>query len=183
MFRMITDKQRTRGVQLFFLWSRIENCWSTKVWSQRLHWGAKSRKGEGGGGGHPLLQVGVQGSPPENFWKIASKWCILLHFEAVNANFKTENSFKNCVFILNLVNKIFFFQIYSCIYIANAAQQYNDLNIDHCNTVHCTLISIMCRFYRSQMLIYQTFSFQNRLSSLNFSLNILTILPHSDSHI
>ena len=33
-----------------------------------------------------------------NFWTIASKWCILVHFEAVNVNFKTENLYeKNCI--------------------------------------------------------------------------------------
>ena len=86
-----------RGFQLFFLWSTIENCWSTKVWSRSLHWSAKRRKGEGG---NPLPQVGVRGSPPGNFWKIDSKWCILVHFEAVNANFKTENLYekKMCLY-------------------------------------------------------------------------------------
>ena len=49
-------------------------------WSRRLQWGAKRRKGEGGGGGHPLPQVGVRGAPPEIFWEIASKWCILSAF-------------------------------------------------------------------------------------------------------
>ena len=34
------------------------------------------------------------GLPPGNFWKIDSKWCLLVHFEAVNANFKTENLYE-----------------------------------------------------------------------------------------
>ena len=89
-----------RGVQLFFLWSTIENCWSTKpkAWSRRLHWGAKRRKGEGGGGGYPSHRWGSGGPPPWNFWKIATKWCILVHFGAFNSNFKTENFYeKNCI--------------------------------------------------------------------------------------
>ena len=40
--------------------------------------------GEGGGGGHPLPQVGVMGASLGNFWKIASKWCILAYFRVVN---------------------------------------------------------------------------------------------------
>ena len=108
-----------RGVHLFFLWSTIENSWSTKAWSQRVHWGAKRRKGEGGGGGHPLPQVGVRGSPPRNFWKIASKWYILVHFGAVNANFKTKNLYeKNAsLHVKTSDNKIFnrFFFLFSCI--------------------------------------------------------------------
>ena len=34
----------------------------------------------GGWGGHPLPLVGVRGSPPGNFGKFASKWCILSAF-------------------------------------------------------------------------------------------------------
>ena len=88
-----------RAVQLFFLWSTIENCWSTKVWSRRLHcWRREVPKGGGWGRGSPLPQVGVRGSRPGIFWKIASKWCILVYFRAVIAKFKTENLYeKICV--------------------------------------------------------------------------------------
>ena len=47
-------------------------------WSQRLHWGAKHRKGEGGG--HPLPQVGVRGSPPGKYWDICIK---MVHSECI----------------------------------------------------------------------------------------------------
>ena len=42
-----------------------------------VYGGAKRRKGEVGGGGNSLLQVGFGGSPPKKFEKIASKLCIL----------------------------------------------------------------------------------------------------------
>ena len=73
-----------RAVHLFFLWSTIDNCWSTTE---------------------------VVG----NFWKIASKWCILVHFEAVSTNFKTENLYeKNCVclrkdLLLDIDDNLIFF--------------------------------------------------------------------------
>ena len=57
-----------------------------------------AEKGREGEGVTPSRRWGSGGSPPGNFWKIASKWCIPVHFEAVNANFKTENLYeKNCV--------------------------------------------------------------------------------------
>ena len=96
-----------------------------------------------------------------------------MDFGAVNANFKTKNLYKKIasLHVKTLDIKIFTrfsFQIYSCILIANAAQ----LNIDHCtcNTAYISQLYIMFHVYRSQMLIYQTFSFQNLLLSLNFSL-------------
>ena len=44
---------------------------------------------EKGGGVTPLPQVG--GFSPGIFWKIASKWYILVHFRVVNAHLKNEN--------------------------------------------------------------------------------------------
>ena len=49
-------------------------------WSRRLYWGAKRRKGEGGGGGHPLPQVGVRGASPENFLRNCIK---MVHSECI----------------------------------------------------------------------------------------------------
>ena len=49
-------------------------------WSRRLHWGAKRRKGEGGGGGHPLPLVGVRGVSPGKFWEICIK---MVHSERI----------------------------------------------------------------------------------------------------
>ena len=119
-----------RGVQHFFLWSTIENCWNTKVWSRRLHWGAKRRKGEGGGGGHHLPQVGVRGPTPGNFWKIASNgafWCVLEQLLQIS---KPKIYMKKFVslrknFILDKINYLDFFQSYSL-----------SQNIDHCNTAY-----------------------------------------------
>ena len=49
-------------------------------WSRRLHWGAKRRKGEDGGGGHPLPPVGVRGASPGNFLRNCIK---MVHSECI----------------------------------------------------------------------------------------------------
>ena len=57
-------------------------------WSRRLHWGAKRRKGEGGGGGHPLPQVGVRGGLPRKFFeKLHQNGAFWVHFEVINTRF------------------------------------------------------------------------------------------------
>ena len=162
----------------FFLWSTIENCWSTKVWSQRLHWGVK---GEGGGGVTPYPRWGSGGSPAGNFLENCLKMVHSGAFEAVN----TENLYeKNCVclrkdFILDLDNKIFWFFFSNLLLYLNHKCCTPIQWPEYWSLLHCAHIHVpqLCLFhvYRSQMLIYQTFSFQNPLSSLNFSLIILTI--------
>ena len=50
-----------------------------------------AERGRVGEGVTPSRRWGSGGSPPGNFWKIASKWCILVYFRAVIAKFKTEH--------------------------------------------------------------------------------------------
>ena len=103
---------------LFFLWSTIENCWRSEA--EGFTEARSAERGRVGEGVTSSCRWGSGGPPPGNFWKIASKWCILVHFKAEKyANFKTENLYKkkNCVclrkdFILDLDNKIFWFYIY-----------------------------------------------------------------------
>ena len=113
---------------------------------------------------------GFGGSPPGNFWKIASKLYILVYLRAVIAIFKTEKLYeKICVslrkdFILDKINYLDFFFKFTL-----------NRRIFIIVTLHLYFNYIMFHVYKSQMLIYQTFSFQNLLLSLNFSLIILTI--------
>ena len=117
------------------------------------------------------------GSPPENFGKLLQNgafWCIL----------KQKMQISKPKIYVKKTRYFDFFQIYSCIKISKS-------QIMHNNTMTwiliivtlCTYISCMFHVYRSQMLIYQTFSFQNPLSSLNFSLIILTIASFKFSYI
>ena len=86
---MCTISERTNSFEVLCYWIR-ELSYSIQGRIQNLHCrGAQvTNEAEGftearsaeRGGGHPLPQVGVRGPPPEIFWEIASKWCILSAF-------------------------------------------------------------------------------------------------------
>ena len=56
-------------------------------WSLRLHWGAKRRKGEGGGGVTPSRRLGFGGLPRKFFEKLHQNGAFWVHFEVINARF------------------------------------------------------------------------------------------------
>ena len=80
-----------------------------------------AERGRVGEGVIPSRRWGSGVPPPGNFLKIASKWCILVHFGAVNWKFKPKIYMKKmCLsirkdFILDTKTFRFFFQIYCCI--------------------------------------------------------------------
>ena len=83
-------------------------------WSRGLHWGAKRRKGEGGGGGHPLPQVGVRGASPGIFFeKLHQNGAFWVHFEVINTRFlHWKFIWKKCVSLnLHMDYSYFFFKI------------------------------------------------------------------------
>ena len=85
---LYVDWTEGRGVQLFFIWSTIKNCWSTIRFEAEGFTDSEARSAERGRVGEgvtPSRRWWSGGSPPGNFWKIASKWCILVYFRAVIA--------------------------------------------------------------------------------------------------
>ena len=78
-------------------------------WSRRLHWGAKRRKGEGGGGGDPFPQVGVRGPPPEFFWEITWKWCILSAFWGNQYTFFALKIYMKKMSLTKFTSRLFIF--------------------------------------------------------------------------
>ena len=69
-------------------------------WTLLEHKGLKPKASLRRGGVTPSRRWGPGGFPREIFWKIASKWCILVYFRAVIANFKTENLYEKIFFSL-----------------------------------------------------------------------------------
>ena len=85
-----------QGCPTFF---PLEHNWKLLEYQDMKPKASLRREAPKGGGGHPLLQVGVRGVFP---WFLEN--CLkLVHFEAVNADFKTENLYeKNCVSLCRL---------------------------------------------------------------------------------
>ena len=83
------------GVSNFFSsGARLKTAGAPRSEAEGFTEALRAERGRMGEGVTPSGRWGFGGSPPGIFLKIASKWCILVHFEAVNGNFKTENVYE-----------------------------------------------------------------------------------------
>ena len=116
--RMINTRSTHCGCRGCSTLFPVEHDWKPlehKGLKQKASLRREAPKGGGWGRGSPPPAWpppagGVRVVSPGNFWKITSKWCILVYFRAVIAKFKTENLYeKICVslrkdFILDKIN-------------------------------------------------------------------------------